>query len=79
MVQTPAEEDHNNVIDLSIAVALPPGHKVVLQVRDDWTNLLGTLIITSEGISYKRPNQKMAEERLLKWATLDKLMAIGLG
>ena len=49
-----------------------------IKIRNDNDNMLGTLVITSGGLSYRRPNQKAAADRKLTWAILDKLMQIGI-
>jgi len=65
---------------LSISIRLPEiGGAAEIKVRNGGNELVGTLLIESEGICYRRPNQKSAAERGLSWDSLDKLMQLGIG
>ena len=74
--EPPKAEKVHNLLELSIR--LPINGNAVIQVRNGSTTLLGTLILESDGIRYKRPNQKIAADRKLSWNTLEKLMQLGI-
>jgi hypothetical protein len=72
----PVKGSDYSLIELSIR--LPINGNAIIQVRNGSTTLLGTLILESDGIRYKRPNQKLAADRKLTWSVLDKLMQLGI-
>jgi hypothetical protein len=75
---TPPKKDGPPLTILSIEVRLPTDKCAEIKLRNGGDNLLGTLVLGSDGIRYRRPNQKSAADRKLSWATLEKLMQLGI-
>ncbi len=65
-------------VGLSIEVRLSDCGPCEIKLRNGGNTLLGTVVLTSDGLGYRRPNQKVPADRKLSWATLDKLMQIGI-
>lgn len=75
--QTPKVKQHEAF--LSMMIQLPhTGDHIEVKLRNGGGELVGTIELSSDGISYKRPNQKLQSDRKLTWVVLDKLMQVGL-
>jgi hypothetical protein len=66
------------MVSLSLSLPSLPGSSAEVQVRNGGGELLGTLRIESDGIRYRRPNQKSPADRRISWDALDKIMQLGL-
>ncbi len=72
------DDDQSNQLVLSLSLQLPRiAGLSEIKVRNGGGALLGTLILNAEGLSYRRPNQKLPVDRVIRWETLDKLMQVG--
>lgn len=61
-----------------ISLRMADSEPAEVQVRDSSGTLLGTLVLTATGVSYRRPKQKSNGERTITWSTLEKIIALGI-
>lgn len=76
----PAKPRKPSPVALSLSITLPAlAGEAEVKLRNGGGELLGTILLAADGISYRRPKQKTPADRKISWATLDKLMALGIG
>lgn len=63
------------LMDLQLGVT---AGQVEVKLRGGRGEMIGTLVLESIGVSYRRPNQKAPADRSITWATLDKIMQLGI-
>ena len=73
----PKESQEPPIVAMSLRLPTSGASIATVQVRDNSDQLLGTLVLSANGIGYRRPNQKTVHDRTLSWAILDKLMQLG--
>jgi hypothetical protein len=79
--QPTAVLDSHRVLPVAVVELRLPGASDCAEVKlrtGRGSDLRGTIVLTCDGIAYRRPNQRSGEDRILSWRILQSLAQIGI-